>query len=137
MEQAAEWVTPVFAATVSAILTHAFSVIRVRAEWRREAVMLERALCRQEANVAAVGGDIAVVRHEYDARLAAFEETLKGCQKKCAFHVTEYEVEQRLQNVMIRLDELRRRVVALEDQVLGFNLDGSALGPIGSGRREG
>ncbi len=136
MEQMSEWISSVFAAIISAILTHAFSTMRMRAEWRREADAIQRALCRQAANVAAMTGEIATVRHEYDVRLAAFDNNMEKCSKTCALHVTEYEIDQKQQNLMIRIDELRRRVVALEDQVLGFNLDGSPIAQPITGRRQ-
>ena len=50
--------------------------------------------------------------------------------------VTGYELEQRLQTSLIRLDELRRRIVAVEDQVFGYNLDGALLAPQAGIRRE-
>jgi hypothetical protein len=135
MEQMSEWVPPVFAAIVSAILTHAFSTSRIRAEWRREADMIQQALCRHEGNAAAALGEISAMRHEYEARFTTFDNNINNCNNQCAMHVTEYEIEQKLQNLMIRIDELRRRLVAVEDQVLGFNLDGSPTGQLTGGRR--
>ena len=43
--------------------------------------------------------------------------------------VTSYELEQQLQTSLIRYDELRRRIVAMEDQEFGFNLDGALIAP--------
>ena len=41
--------------------------------------------------------------------------------------VSSYELEQRLQPLLIRTDELRRRIVAMEDHVFGYNLDGAFM----------
>lgn len=97
--------------------------------------MIQQALCRHEGNAAAALGEISAMRHEYEARFTTFDNNINNCNNQCAMHVTEYEIEQKLQNLMIRIDELRRRLVAVEDQVLGFNLDGSPTGQLTGGRR--
>ena len=50
--------------------------------------------------------------------------------------VTSYELGQRLQTSLIRFDELRRWIVAMEDQVFGFKLDGTLIAPQLVARRD-
>jgi hypothetical protein len=57
------------------------------------------------------------------------EKDVSILDKKSKMLVTSYELEQQLQTSLIRFDELRRRIVAMEDQVFGFNLDGALIAP--------
>ena len=73
MEQTSEWLVAAFAAIISAILTHAFSTIRARAEWRREADMIRQVRSQHEADTAAVMGQVATMKREYELRFITLE----------------------------------------------------------------
>ena len=129
MEYTSEWLIAAFAATISAILTHAFSTIRARAEWRREADMIRQALSQHETDTATAMGEVTTMKREYELRFLTLEKDVGIIDGKSRMLVTSYELEQRLQTSLIRFDELRRRIVAMEDQVFGFNLDGALIAP--------
>ena len=129
MEHISEWLLAAFTAMISAILTHAFSTIRARAEWRREADMIRQALSQHEADTATAMGEGATMKREYELRFITLEKDTSILDEKSKMLVTSYELEQRLQTSLIRFDELRRRIVAMEDQVFGFNLDGAFIAP--------
>jgi hypothetical protein len=129
VEHSSEWLLAAFAATISAILTHAFSTIRARAEWRREADMIRQALIEHEADNAAAMSEITTMKREHELRFITLEKDASLLAEKARMLVTNYELEQRLQTSDIRFDELRRRIVAMEDQVFGYNLDGAIIAP--------
>jgi hypothetical protein len=129
MEHISEWLLAAFTALISAILTHAFSTIRARAEWRREADMIRQALSQHETDTATAMGEVATIKREYELRFITLEKDISILDKKSKMLVTSYELEQQLQTSLIRFDELRRRIVAMEDQVFGFNLDGALIAP--------
>jgi len=129
MEHTSEWLLAAFAAIISAILTHAFSTIRARAEWRREADMIRQALSQHEADTAVAMGEVTTMKREYELRFITLEKDVSIFDQKSKMLVTGYELEQRLQTSLIRFDELRRRIVAVEDQVFGYNLDGALIAP--------
>ena len=129
MEHTSEWLLAAFAAIISAILTHAFSTIRARAEWRREADMIRRALGQHETDTAIAMGEVTTTKREYELRFISLEKDVSIIDEKSKMLVTGCELEQRLQTSLIRFDELRRRIVAMEDQVFGFNLDGTLIAP--------
>ena len=72
---------------------------------------------------------VATMKREYELRFITLEKDVSIIDEKSNMLVTSYELEQRLQNSLIRFDELRRRIVAMEDQVFGFNLDGAIMAP--------
>ena len=57
------------------------------------------------------------------------EKDVSIIDDKSRMLVTSYELGQRLQTSLIRFDELRRWIVAMEDQVFGFKLDGTLIAP--------
>ncbi len=124
MEHASDWLLPTFVAVISAILTHAFSTIRARAEWRREADLIRQALSQNEADTANAIGEVTTMKREHELRFIRLEKDVGNLEEKSKIMVSSYELDQRLQPPMIRADELRRRIVAMEDQVFGYNLDG-------------
>ena len=129
MEHISEWLLAALTAMISVILTHAFSTIRARAEWRREADMIRQALSQHEADTATAMGEVATMKREQELRFISLEKDVSILDKKSKMLVTSYELEQQLQTSLIRFDELRRRIVAMEDQVFGFNLDGALIAP--------
>ena len=54
---------------------------------------------------------------------SAWKRTWQLSSTKAKMLVGSYELEQRMQPLEIRTDELRWRIVAMEDQVFGYNLD--------------
>ena len=127
MEHASDWLMPAFVALVSAILSHAFSTIRARAEWRREADLIRQALSQHEAETTSAVGEVMTMKREHELRFIALEKDLNILDEKSKIMVSSYELEQRLQPLVIRADELRRRIVAMEDNVFGYNLDGALM----------
>lgn len=127
MEHLSEWLLPALVAVISAILSHAFASIRARAEWRREADLIRQALSEHEAGNATALGEVVTLKREHELRAIGLEKDLCILDEKSKMFVSSYELEQRLQPVEIRSDELRRRIVAMEDQVFGFNLDGALV----------
>jgi len=69
-------------------------------------------------------------------RFITLEKDTSILDEKSKMLVSSYELEQRLQPLAIRTDELRRRIVAMEDQVFGYNLDGALMSPHLVVRRE-
>ncbi len=136
MEQPSEWLFPAFAAVVSAILSHAFSTIRARAEWRREADLFRHALTQHETDTTSAMNELATTSREHELRFITLEKDTSILDEKSKMLVSSYELEQRLQPLAIRTDELRRRIVAMEDQVFGYNLDGALMSPHLVVRRE-
>ncbi len=127
MEHASDWLLPAFVAVVSAILSHAFSTIRARAEWRREADLIRQALSQHEADTANTIGEVTTMKREHELRFITLEKDVSILDEKSKMLVSSYELEQRLQPLLIRTDELRRRIVAMEDHVFGYNLDGAFM----------
>jgi hypothetical protein len=127
MEHASDWLLPAFVAMVSAILSHAFSTIRARAEWRREADLIRLALSQHEAETTNAMGEVMTLKREHELRVIALEKDLSVLDARSKNMVSSYELEQRLQPLVIRIDELRRRIVAMEDNVFGYNLDGAIM----------
>lgn len=137
MEHIADWLLAALVAVVSAILSHAFSTIRARADWRREADLIRQALSEHEADNATAMGEVVALKREHDVRSIGMEKDLSILDERLKMIVSSYELEQRLQPLEIRTDELRRRIVAMEDQVLGYNLDGAFMTSHMVVRREG
>ncbi len=137
MEHIADWLLAALVAVVSAILSHAFSTIRARADWRREADLIRQALSEHEADNATAMGEVVALKREHELRSIGMEKDLCILDGKLKMIVSSYELEQRLQPLEIRTDELRRRIVAMEDQVLGYNLDGAFMTSHLVVRREG
>ena len=129
MDHASEWLLAAFAAVISAILTHAFSSIRARGEWRREADMIRLEVGQHEADTVDAIAEVTTMKREYELRFITLEKDVRILDEKGKMLVTSYELEQRLQTSLIRFDELRRRIVAMEDQVFGYNLDGAFIAP--------
>ena len=127
MEHASDLLLPALVAVVSAILSHAFSTIRARADWRREADLIRQALSEHEADNATAMAEVSTLKREHELRSIGLEKDLCILDEKSKVLVSSYELEQRLQPLEIRTDELRRRIVAMEDQVLGYNLDGAFM----------
>lgn len=125
MEHASDWLMPAFVAVISAILSHAFSTIRARAEWRRDADLIRQALSQHEADTASAVGEVMTMKREHELRFIGMEKDVGILEEKSKMAVSSYELEQRLQPLTIRTDELRRRIVAMEDHVFGYNLDGA------------
>lgn len=137
MEHASsDWLLPALVAVVSAVLSHAFSTVRARAEWRREADQIRHALSQHEAETATAMAELTTLKREHELRFITLEKDVCILDEKAKMLVTSYELEQRLQPPMIRADELRRRIVALEDDVFGYNLDGAQTAPYVVVRRE-
>jgi len=136
MDHIVDWLLPAFVAMVSAILSHAFSTIRARAEWRREADLIRQALSQHEAETTSALGEVMTLKREHELRFMALEKDVNILDEKSKLLVGSYELEQRLQPLTIRADELRRRIVAMEDNVFGFNLDGALMTPHLVVRRE-
>ena len=136
MEHASDWLLPTLVAVVSAILSHAFSTIRARAEWRREADLLRQALSLHEADTANSMGQVATLKREHELRVIGLEKDVGILDTKAKMFVSSYELEQRMQPLEIRTDELRRQIVAMEDQLFGYNLDGALMTPHLVVRRE-
>lgn len=136
MDHLSEWLLAAFAATISAILTHAFSSIRARGEWRREADMIRLEVGQQEAGTIDAMTEAATTKREHELRLITLEKDVAILDENAKMLVSSYELEQRLQTSLIRFDELRRRIVAVEDQVFGYNLDGAFTAPQLVVRRE-
>ena len=57
-------------------------------------------------------------------RLLSIEKDLEALKLNNKDYVTAYEMERRVETILIRKDELRRRIVALEKKVHKFDLDG-------------
>ena len=91
--------------------------------------MIRQPLSQHEADTATAMGEITTMKREHEARFITLEKDVGIIDRKSRMLVTSYELEQRLQTLLIRLDELRRRIVAMEDQVFGFNLDGALIAP--------
>jgi primosomal protein N'' len=91
--------------------------------------MIRQALSQHEADTATAMGEVATMKREYELRFRTLEKDVSILDEKSKMLVTSYELEQRLQTSLIRFDELRRRIVAMEDQVFGFNLDGALIAP--------
>ena len=127
VEHASEWLLTALVAVVSAVLSHAFSTIRARAEWRREADLFRQALSGHESDTASTMGEVMTMKREHELRFIGLEKDVGILDERGKLLVTSYELEQRLQPVTIRADELRRRIVAMEDQLFGYNLDGSLM----------
>ncbi len=127
MEHPSDWLLPALVAVLSAILTHAFSTIRARAEWRREADLIRQALSQHEADTANAIGEVTTMKREHELRFVGLERDVGSLDEKSKILVSSYELKQRLQPLAIRADELRRRIVAMEDQVFGYNLDGAFM----------
>lgn len=127
MEHASDWLLPTLVAVVSAILSHAFSTIRARAEWRREADLIRQALGQHEADTANSMAEVATLKREHELRVIGLERDVGILDTKAKMLVSSYELEQRMQPLEIRTDELRRRIVAMEDQLFGYNLDGALM----------
>jgi hypothetical protein len=136
MDQHSEWLLAALAAVLSAILSHAFSTIRARTEWRREADLIRQELKRHEEDTANAVGEMATMKREYELRFTGLEKDGGIVAEKSKMLVSSYELEQRLLPLGIRMDELRRRIISIEDQVLGYNLDGSLMAPNLVVRRE-
>lgn len=127
MEHASDWLLPTLVAVVSAILSHAFSTIRARAEWRREADLIRQALGQHEADTANSMAEVATLKREHELRVIGLGRDVGILDTKAKMLVSSYELEQRMQPLEIRTDELRRRIVAMEDQLFGYNLDGALM----------
>ena len=127
MEHASDWLLPAFVAVVSAILSHAFSTIRARAEWRREADLIRQALSQHETDTANAMGEVVTLKREHELRFIGLEKDVGILDARAKMLVSSYELEQRMQPLEIRTDELRRRIVAMEDQVFGYNLNGAVM----------
>ena len=67
------------------------------------------------------------MKREHELRFIGLEKDVGILDEKAKMMVSSYELEQRLQPSVIRADELRRRIVAMEDQVFGYNLDGAFM----------
>ena len=91
--------------------------------------MIRLEVGQHESEVAAMMADVATMKREHALRFIALEKDVSILSEKSKALVTGYELEQRLQTSLIRFDELRRRIVAVEDQVFGYNLDGSIIAP--------
>ncbi len=136
VDNTSDWLVPAFVALVSAVLSHAFSTIRARAEWRREADLIRLALSQHEADTANALGEVATLKREHELRFIGLTKDLGILDARSKMLVNSYELEQRMQPSEIRADELRRRIVAIEDQVFGYNLDGALMTPHFVVRRE-
>lgn len=127
MEHVSDWLLTALVAVVSAVLSHAFATIRARAEWRREADLLCHSLSQHETETANAMGQLATLKREHELRFIGLEKDQGILDAKAKMLVSSYELEQRMQPLEIRTDELRRRIVAMEDQLFGYNLDGAVM----------
>src|SRR3954471_12329882 len=107
MEPAAQWGIPALVAVLSAILSHAFSTIRSRAEWRREADLIRQSLGECSAGTTPALNTANTMRREHELRFITLEKDVAVIDEKSKLFVTSYELEQRLQPLVIRKDELR------------------------------
>jgi hypothetical protein len=125
MDYVTVWLVPALVAVVSAILSHALSTIRARAEWRREADLLRAQISQLAAEAASAAGVVNTLRSDHERHFVTIEKDLTVLDAKAKMLVTSYELEQRLEPMMLRIDELRRRIIPMEDSLFGYNLDGS------------